>query len=293
MMPAQTRYFRPLSAVLAFSMTAASVSGCAQVGQLQESVASGIGNLTGDKDKLPIDPADVCKDQREEFAKSQSWFTDQIVSGALLGGAGGAALGAAGSAIATGKVNPWVVVGSAAAGALTGASLAYYKTRAQDAADKDELARNSNSDLTKEGQQIDHTTAAFARLRACRFAEARRIKNEVRNGRLDRTAGLAQIDYQHQRFDEELAVARTYGVNMSKRNDQFRDAAKELRQDRPPTAGRNDPTSQAALAATGTIPEKRSSYDKSVDRADANSKLAFNLDNNANLTWLFDADVHA
>ena len=290
MLPATHRRFQPLAAALALGMALASVAGC---GQLPDQTAG------GDKDALPIDPADPCKDQRAEFAKPHSWFTDQITSGALFTTIGGVFSGAAAGATAASNstdanASPWKAIGATAKGMMHGASLGYYQARAENAKDKDELARDINSDLTKEGQQIDHTTAAFARLRECRFTEATRIKNQARAGHLDRTTALAQIDYERQRFDEELAVAHDYGVNMSKRNDQFVDVSKELKQDRPPkTAARSDPTSQVALAATGTIPEKRRSYDKSIDHADTTSKVAFDLDSHAKLTRLLDTDGDA
>jgi hypothetical protein len=39
-------------------------------------------------------------------------------------------------------------------------------------------------------------------------------------------------------------------------------------------------------AATVSVPEKRESYDKTVASAEHGSKAAFDLDSNANLSWL-------
>jgi hypothetical protein len=46
-------------------------------------------------------------------------------------------------------------------------------------------------------------------------------------------------------------------------------------------------------AASVSVPEKRASFDKTVANAERSSKAAFDLDNNASLSWLLSAGFDA
>jgi hypothetical protein len=80
---------------------------------------------------------------------------------------------------------------------------------------------------------------------------------------------------------------------MARRSQQFQEAANDLRT-RPPVNGQGAPIPRAApsrvasvdRAATVSVPEKRASFDNTVANAEKSSKAAFDLDNNASLSWV-------
>jgi len=275
------RHRHAIASVAMLGLASLSLGGCA---------AGAIGGLTPLGDMimkemrdLKVDPNDPCSIQRAEFAESKNFFTERIVEGAVMGGligaAGGAAIGAMTGGAATGAM-----IG-AGAGTLTGALYGYWTTMNQQHKDQETLARAINADLIREGQQIDRTTAAFAKLRECRFGRANLIRMELRAGKIGPVQAQAQMKYESDRFNEEMRVARDYGVNMQKRGDEFRDAAENLqRQDPALTAAparratARTPGQQVMAGATETVPEKRSSFVATVNQAEQRSKVAFALD---------------
>src|ERR1700722_418467 len=134
--------------------------------------------------ELAADNSDPCQVQRSAFASSKTYFKDQIVSAAVTGAAVGGGMGALTGLAATGNLRGALIGGlaGAAVGGIAGGSSAYYRTLSQRARDQNELAYAMNQDLSRESQEIDHTAAAFGRLRACRFAQARIVKNDARGG---------------------------------------------------------------------------------------------------------------
>jgi outer membrane lipoprotein SlyB len=245
--------------------------------------------------ELAADNSDPCQGQRSAFASSKTYFKDQIVSAAVTGAAVGAGVGALTGLAATGNLRG-ALIGAAAgglAGGIIGGGNAYYNTLSQHARDQNELANDMNQDLSRESTEIDHTAVAFAHLRQCRFREAWAIKTAVRHGELDRQTGLARIAYHQSKFAEELRVAHEFGLTMAKRSQQFQEAANDLRT-KPPqnsqgqavAAAPRTKVAQVDHAAAVSVPEKRASYDNTVANAETNSKAAFNLDSNTNLSWL-------
>jgi hypothetical protein len=244
--------------------------------------------------QLAMDPSDPCQSERAAFAGSRTYFQDKIATGAVTGAAVGGGVGALTGLAATGNLRGALIGGlaGAAVGGVAGAGTAYYNTLAERARDQNELAYNMNQDLTRESQEIDHTAAAFGRLRACRFAQARYVKDQARSHVLDRQTALARIAYHRDHFDEELRIAHEFGLTMARRGEQFQEAAADLRT-HPATAqgapaARASPARVASVdrAASVSVPEKRASFDHSVANAERGSKAAFDLDNNASLSWV-------
>src|SRR3954462_14435339 len=130
--------------------------------------------VTGPGAQLAYDPTDPCASERAAFASSKTYFQDKVATGAATGAAVGAGLGALTGLAATGNLRGALIGGLAggAAGGIAGGTSAYYNTLAERARDQNELAYAMNQDLAREGQEIDHTTATFARLRECRFGQA-------------------------------------------------------------------------------------------------------------------------
>src|SRR4051794_29008440 len=180
--------------------------------------------------QLASDPGDPCRAERAAFAGSKTYFQDKIATGALTGAAVGAGLGALTGLAATGNLRGALIGGLAggAVGGIAGGTSAYYNTLAERARDQNELAYAMNQDLAREGQEIDHTTATFARLRECRFGQATFVKNQARQHILDRPTALARISYHRDHFDQELQIAHEFGLTMTRRTQQFQQAANDL-----------------------------------------------------------------
>lgn len=266
---------RAVAFLVAIGFATSLLSGCAGQGAAQ----------------LPVDPSDPCGQDRAALAQSRTYFTDQIVTGAVTGGAIGAIGGALiGAATGGGRGAAIGALAGGATGALVGGSAAYYNTMQERYQDTATLARGINADLQRESAEMDHVNASFARLRECRFSVAQRIKYEVRTGRMSRDAAVSALAFQRGMFAQEIQVARSYGVNMAKRDEQFATAANQLQQQGgytpPSTGGRSTRyhhpaptlTQQVVTNATESIPEKRTAFVDSVDQAEQRSKVAFNLD---------------
>jgi len=250
---------------------------------------AGCQSSTGPGASLAADSSDPCQHERADFAGSKTYFQDQIVSGALTGAAVGAGVGALAGLVSGGNLKSALIGGAVggAVGGVAGAGSAYYNTLAERAHDQNELASNMSKDLSRESQEIDHTAVTFGRLRACRFGQARFVKDQARHRAIDRTTALSRIAYHRAKFDEEVRIAHDFGLTMAKRGQQFQQAANDLKT-RPPATARASRTSIASVdrAASVSIPEKRASFDRNVASAERSSKAAFDLDNNASLSWL-------
>ena len=274
------RSTRSIAAATALAFTATQLGSCA-AGMLVTPIGEA---LLANARELKIDPNDPCALERTQFAEARAFFTARIAEGAIIGGAAGAAGGALIGAM-TGNAGAGALIGLGA-GALAGGAFGYYSTMNERYKDQETMARAINADLAKESEQIDRTTATFARLRECRFGKAASIKAQSRSGRLARPEAETQLKYQRDRFTEELALARQYGVNMQKRGDEFRDAAENIQRGDPALAassprarrGGGTPVQRVIASATETVPEKRSSFIAQVNNAEARGKVAFNLD---------------
>ncbi len=271
---------RSIAMVTALALTGTQLGGCA-AGML---VPLGEQLLSASRE-LKIDPNDACALERKEFADAKNYFTAKIAESAIIGGVAGAAGGAIIGAM-TGNAGAGALIGLGA-GALAGGAYGYYSTMNERYKDQETMARAINADLVRETEQIDRTTATFARLRECRFGKAAVIKAQSRAKRLDRAEAEAQLKYHNERFTEELALARQYGVNMQKRGDEFRDAAENLQRNDPALAAsasrgrraaQGTPGQRVIASATETVPEKRNSFITQVNTAEARGKVAFNLD---------------
>jgi uncharacterized protein YcfJ len=275
-----TRLHRAAAALLALVLAAGSLAGC----------ASHAGNID-----LAVDPSDPCGPQRAALSESRTFFSDQIAVGAAKGALAGGLVGAlAGGAAGGGRGALIGLVAGAAAGGIAGGTAAYYNTMSERYHDQATLARGINQDLARESQEMDHVNASFARLRECRFGVAQQVKYQVRSGQIPREAAISTLGYQRQMFDQEIQVARAYGVSMQKRDDEFRTAAVNLQKQDPnytppppPPPNRVarhrpppplTPTQQVVTNATESIPEKRTAYVASVDDAARRSQVAFNVD---------------
>ena|SRR5947209_4525400 len=190
---------RSASLLVAAGLVSVTLCGCSQT------------NLFG-HGNLAVDPADPCGPARRHFAESQSFFTQEIVVRTAVGALAGAGAGAAIGGASGGSRGAGI---GALAGALTGGAIGfasgYWDKLQQEKLDQQQLAQTINADLRTESTRIDQTTASFASLRGCRFAEAARIKSEARRGMIPRTEAERRLGQERAWFDEEVRVAQQAG----------------------------------------------------------------------------------
>lgn len=275
---------RPLAGVLALALMGGALTGC----------AGGPGGGINSGSELSAVPGDPCGQQRYEFGRSQTYFSDKIATGAITGGAIGAGTGALIGGLAGGWRGAGIgAVAGLATGAIAGGVNSYYSTMAERYQDQATLAQAINSDLTREAQETERVTATFARLRECRLAQAQSIRQQVRARVMPRPAARDQLIFQRDRFLEELALADRYRVAMQKRDQEFQSAAQSLNQSDPsasaassaaaarPRVANAAPSRQVVVAATETVPEKRNAFAASIASARTQTQAAFNVDDMA------------
>lgn len=263
----------PLRTALGLGLAMNLLTGCDQINQLASTVGMG--------DDLTVAANDPCGPQRATFAKSNDFFTADVLKSAgvagLVGAAGGAAVGGALGG-QRGALTGGLVGG--AGGILTSLTLSYADYMQKQYPDNPrQMANGINADLTTEGHARDQTIANFRALRACRFSEASLIKQEVRLHELSRADGQQSLAMERTWFNQEIAVAERWGVNMQKRDEQFQDATTELETKAPPrSASKTDPTRKAVTAATETNPDKRQVLASQVGQAKEQSTVQFSMD---------------
>ena len=262
--PRRASVFRQASALTALLIFVSAISACAQL----DTVGSKLG-LGGQA--LTVDPSDACYRQRSAFNDSPNFLTDRIVTSALFGAGGGALVGLGAAAATHGNLVAGALIGGLA-GAVGGAAVGYMSALQQEHLDQAQLSRQVDDDLSTEGRNIDHIAVAFTAVRDCRFAQANRIKAMARSHQIPPDVARSEMAYQRDRFNEELALARTYNINMGKHADQFQYAATKLRSSNAPNSRKIQET------ATETIPEKRSHFDNNVESATSTAQVAFDTD---------------
>ncbi len=274
----KSAYKRPLAGFVALTLAASSLAGC----------AGGPGGGINSGTELAAVPGDPCSQQRYDFGRSQTYFTDKVLTGVVTGGAIGAGTGALIGGLSGGwqGAGTGALVGLAVGGVAGGVS-SYYSTMSERYQDQATLAEAINSDLTREVQETDRVTATFARLRECRLAQARNIRQQVRAGAMTRAIAREQLIFERDRFQEELALADRYQIAMQKRDQEFQSAAQSLNQapeasagsaSRPRNAAAASPNRKVVVAATETVPEKRNAFASSVASAKTQTQAAFNVD---------------
>ncbi len=123
----------------------------------------------------------------------------------LVGGLVGAGTGALGALIGGGNVGTGALIGGGV-GVVAGGVGGYYLAKQKDIADEQALAASVRSDILAANGEIDRTALAFANLRDCRFAAAKRIKSEYKAGRIPRDKAVKQLDELKHQFDEDIQI---------------------------------------------------------------------------------------
>ncbi len=169
------------------------------------------------------DGSDRCRAQVVALDSTGDFYAEDILRGAAIGATVGAIAGGL-LAAATGRRGRDVLAGAAIgalAGGVTGGVGGYIGARQRQASDQAGLIMAVGGDLQAENAQIDRTQLAFNQVVDCRVFEAQRIRNDVRSGRLSRNAGLAQMAYQRQLMQRDVALARAINEKIGTRGAEF------------------------------------------------------------------------
>ena len=184
------------------------------------------------------DKNDICYTWRSQLRQSEHYYAQSIVEGAVVGGLVGAGTGALGALIGGGNVGTGALIGGGV-GAVAGGVGGYYLAKQKDIADQQALAASVRSDILAANGEIDRTALAFANLRDCRFAAAKRIKSEYKAGRIPRDKAVKQLDELKHQFDEDIQISQQLGLKMGKQLTEFQDANNKILA--------NDPNARAIL----------------------------------------------
>jgi hypothetical protein len=220
----------------------------------------------------PLTPqaGDPCASERAAFANSQSYFTADIVSGAMMGGMKSMFTGAV-SRLGSGSSGSMTI--GLAQDAFSGARAGYLSAIASHSGNEQEMLQQMSSDLHRENEQVDAVHGSFERLQSCRFQQARLIKTRARSGQLTTAQAREELGMERRLFEEELAAARKSGSDMKSRDQQFQYASEEV--NRPGAApAASGQTKHAVAVASASLPHKRDAYVTAVSDAEVRSKDA-------------------
>ncbi len=168
------------------------------------------------------DGTDSCRRQLVALDSTGNFFAEDIIKGAVVGAVAGGLLGG----LASGNWRGAAI--GATAGAVAGAATGYWVAVQQQQRDQAGMFTQVKSDLTRENAQLDRTQVAFDNLTDCRFGQARQVRADYQAGRISRDQAQAQMALIRQRYDRDLALARTINGQIGGRQEQFADAANNL-----------------------------------------------------------------
>ncbi len=170
------------------------------------------------------DGSDACRPQLVALDSTGNHYAEDMMRGAAIGAAGGAAIGAlAGLATGGGRgsnIAAGAAIGAVAGGAV-GAAGGYLRARQQQAADQAQLRMAVAGDLSTENAQLDRTQVAFNELMDCRFGTARRVREDLRAGRLSRPQAEEAMANLRARTQRDLELVRTLNARIAERGAEF------------------------------------------------------------------------
>ncbi|WP_249681438.1 YMGG-like glycine zipper-containing protein [Roseococcus pinisoli] len=161
------------------------------------------------------DGRDVCRQYLVALDSTGDYYGEDILQGAAVGALGGAVVGGLASRSWQGAL-----IGAAVGGA-TGAAVGYYAALQRQARDQAGIFAQMSSDLSRENAQLDRTQVAFDQLSDCRLRTAQTVRDAVKDGRLARDVGQAQLAEIRARFQGDIQVAQRINQNITGRGAQF------------------------------------------------------------------------
>lgn len=156
------------------------IAACATVEQAQRELVTTWDNLFANFDDPALDP--VCHTERGELVDSATLFDEETLLIIGVGVAAGIIVG-----ISTESVGKGI---AATALILAGA---YIRELVKDGRSSREVTQTFASDISKANDSIDEVIVAFKGLDRCRSAEAARVKQDYRAGRITFAAAQAQM----------------------------------------------------------------------------------------------------
>jgi outer membrane lipoprotein SlyB len=165
---------------------------------------------------------DPCSSQRGQLTAIGDYFNQAMIEGAI----GGAVLGGLTGLLIGGDAQSAAI--GAGVGAVAGAAAGYYTAKAEANTDRTVLVQGVYKDLATENSQIDRTTSAFRAVRACRTAEAQRIRADYKAGRINADQARAQLAEVKAKFEWEVSYAESVSTKMEERGSEYTYAATEI-----------------------------------------------------------------
>jgi outer membrane lipoprotein SlyB len=161
------------------------------------------------------DGRDACRTEVVALDSTGDFFGEAILQGAAIGALGGALIGG----LVSGR---WEgALAGAVAGGAAGAATGYLAAVQRQAQDQQAVTAQIMNDLSRENAQLDRTQVAFNQLMDCRFHSAERVRVAVREGRISRPAGQAQMAEIRARTERDIQLAQTISGRIGTRGAEF------------------------------------------------------------------------
>lgn len=162
-----------------------------------------------------VDPSDACSQYVVQLNSTGEYFTGDILAGAAVGAVTGGVVGG----LASGNWRGALI--GAGVGAAVGAAGGYLNALQRQNQNQAGINAQLAGDLGRENQGLDRTQIAFNQLMSCRFQQADAIRSAVREGRLSRDQGQAQMAALRGRTQSEIQVAQTISGRVGTRAAEF------------------------------------------------------------------------
>ena len=169
------------------------------------------------------DASDPCRAQRAVLDQSNDYFVQNLVGRAMVG----AALGSLAGAL-KGRSPGRTAVAGAATGVVTGVASGYWAKQRQQAKNDQQLYASILGDVRRDNEQIDRAQANFDQVVLCRRREADAIRADLAANRIDRAQAQARMAKVRERYEQDLAVARTISANLNERSANFQFANEQV-----------------------------------------------------------------
>lgn len=178
-----------------------------------------VGCVTTQAGRIGVDDGrDACRAQLVALDSTGNFFGEDILRGAAVGALGGALIGG----LASGRWEGALI--GAAVGAAAGGATGYFAAVQRQARDQAAVTAQIAHDLQRENAELDRTQLAFDQLLDCRYRAAETIRQAVRQGRISRDAGAAQLAEIRGLLNNDIALARTINGRIGTRGAEFESA---------------------------------------------------------------------
>lgn len=165
--------------------------------------------------------ADACNAQRQPLIDTERRLSQNMVAGALIGGAVGAGAGAA-----LGQGDARAVLAGALIGGLMGATLGYQDGLARRHTTREAMLAEINQDAGADAKHFSSTRGLIANLNTCRNGQIDAIQADHAAGRISATQARTRLDQTRQAVDQDNELIAQVLGHMARRTDTYLDAAR-------------------------------------------------------------------